>query len=188
MTSSNCVTPNLNIYKSVVTGGNMIKHLVVSLMLFLAACAPLPSAITTLAVYATPGKPLERFDATLPAEMIAASQTGTGYVMTVTVNVPRDKVTALTVITASLTQTEWEALLVVVNDQSLLVFTPAPQPATAVIDFGVRGYAITTGQTSVARSWEGPLENTAPPAALFGALVTLAHQKNAGPLFYLGGP
>ncbi|MBI4613619.1 MAG: hypothetical protein HY720_08425 [Planctomycetes bacterium] len=136
-----------------------------------------------IAVYRTPGKPMDFHLRGKPAEEIVALREAGEYLLAVRVNVPRDRVEAYTEQRVELSAEEWAALVRIVEEQGLFDWKPGEEGAA--YDWGDKGYGV-RGPREVARMWSGPIENEEAPDRLFDALARLAREKIPSlPLYYL---
>jgi hypothetical protein len=131
--------------------------------------------VSRIEVHRTPGKPMQLFDPTRPAEAITARHYGARYEVIVAVNVPREGIGAYSESSAALSRQDWDRLVALVQQQGLLRFKPDQQPGR-VYDYGDIGFTI-EGRTSNAQHWSKPIKNSAAPQALMLQLARVARQK-----------
>jgi hypothetical protein len=131
--------------------------------------------VSRIEVHRTPGKAMQLFDPTRPAESITARHDGERYELIVAVNVPRKGIAAYSESSTALSRQDWDRLVVLVQQQELLRFKPDEEPGR-VYDYGETGFTI-EGRTSNAQQWSKPIKNSAAPRALMLRLARLARQK-----------
>ena len=131
--------------------------------------------VSRIEVHRTPGKPMQLFDPTKPAEAITARHDGARYELIVAVNVPREGIGAYSESSAALSLQDWDCLVALVQQQGLLHFKPDEEPGR-VYDYGEIGFTI-EGRTSNAQQWSKPIKNSAAPQALMLQLAQLARHK-----------
>jgi len=131
--------------------------------------------VSRIEMHRTPGKPLQLFDPTKPAEAITARHDGARYELIVAVNVPREGIGTYSESSAELSREDWDRLLALVQKQGLLRFKPDQEPGR-VYDFGDLGFTI-EGRSSNTQQWSKPIKNSAAPQVLMLQLARLARKK-----------
>lgn len=144
--------------------------------------------VAEIAVFRTPGKPMQLFDGSRPAEEVLARRTAKGHEIVVRVNVPRDGVAAFTERAAPISSSEWSALESVTGTQRILGWEPGTGDGAAVVDYGAAGFRLleADGRTLAEAEWIGPVAGEERWDALAKALAALARAKlPETKLFYL---
>ncbi len=143
------------------------------------------SQVIEFSVYNTPGKPLLLFDPSQPAERIAVKRKQDTYIMTITINVPREGITSYFEKEASITEEEWQNLIRLVEEQKISDFKPQ-EISGEVVDFGVHGFVIVDENGTNRKEWTRPIKNFDALESVGKYLIELVSEKfPAVKLYYL---
>lgn len=167
--------------RPIVAGSIAIASTVIGVVMMSPSRANAEEEVTVaeIAIFRTPGKPMQLFDAARPAEEVVARRTGKRFEVVARVNVPRDGITAFTERTAALSQAEWDRLEELVGQQRILGWTPGSGDGKAVVDYGAAGFRVleVDGRTLTKGEWTGPVPDAERWTALASALASLARTK-----------